>query len=116
MAKRRMISVDIFETDRFYRLAPSSQSLYVHMILNADDDGFVDNVESLVRVTGVERKYYRELVSMGYVIEFNSGVAVIVHWKKMNKVRGDRYTPTDYTDELSMLTLDKKDRYVRAYH
>ena len=41
MAKRRMISVDVFETDRFYRLAPSSQCLYVHMILNADDDGLL---------------------------------------------------------------------------
>ena len=114
MAKRRMISVDVFETDRFFRLAPSSQCLYLHMILNADDDGFVDNVETLVRVVGVERKYYRELVTRGYVIEFESGVAVIVHWKKMNKIRSDRYTRTDYTEELRSLTLDENDRYIKA--
>jgi hypothetical protein len=114
MAKRRMISVDILETDKFYRLTPSSQCLYVHMILNADDDGFVDNVESLIRVVGVERKYYRELVSREYLIEFESGVAVITHWKKMNKIRVDRYVPTDYTEELRMLTLDEKDRYIKA--
>ncbi len=84
------------------------------MILNADDDGFVDNVESLLRVLGVERKYYRELVGRGFVIEFESGVAVITHWRKMNKVRVDRYCRTDYTKELESLTIDEKDRYSKA--
>ena len=102
------------ETDRFARLPFSSQVIYVHMILNADDDGFVDNVESLMRVYGVERKYYRELINRGYLIDFDSGVAVIVDWRRMNKVRVDRYTPTDYTEELKSLRLDQKDRYIKA--
>ena len=109
-----MISVDVFETDWFARLPFSSQVLYVHMILNADDDGFVDNVEGLMRLYGIERKYYRELIGRGYVIDFESGVVVIVHWRKMNKVRVDRYTPTDYKEELRRLTLDEKDRYIKA--
>ena len=74
----------------------------------------VDNVESLVRVVGALGRYYRELVSRGYLVEFESGVAVIVHWKKTNKIRVDRYAPTDYTEELRRLTLDEKDRYIKA--
>ena len=109
-----MISVDVLGSDKYVRLPFSSQAIYIQMILNADDDGFVDNVESLIRVVGVERKYYRELVSREYLIEFESGVAVITHWKKMNKIRVDRYVPTDYTEELRMLTLDEKDRYIKA--
>lgn len=114
MAKRRMVSVDVIETDRFARLTPSSQSIYLHMILNADDDGFVDNVESLMRVYGIERRYYRELVARGYVIEFDTDVSVIVDWRRMNKVRPDRYSPTEYQQELKTLTLDEKDRYIKA--
>lgn len=114
MAKRRMISVDVLGTDKYVCLPFSSQAIYIQMILNADDDGFVDNVESLLRVLGVERKYYRELVGRGFVIEFESGVAVITHWRKMNKVRVDRYCRTDYTKELESLTIDEKDRYSKA--
>ena len=114
MAKRRMISMDVLGADKYVRLPFSSQAIYIQMILNADDDGFVDNVESLLRILGVERKYYRELVTGGYVIEFDSGIAVIAHWRKMNKVRVDRYTPTDYTKELERLTIDEKDRYIKA--
>ena len=86
----------------------------IQMILNADDDGFVDNVESLIRILGIEKKYYRELVNREFVIEFDTGVAAIAHWRKMNKVRSDRYCPTDYTKELKSLTVDEKDRYIKA--
>ena len=70
MAKRRMISVDVLGSDKYVRLPFSSQAIYIQMILNADDDGFVDNVESLIRILGIEKKYYRELVNREFVIEF----------------------------------------------
>ena len=114
MAKRRMISVDVLGSDKYVRLPFSSQAIYIQMILNADDDGFVDNVESLIRILGIEKKYYRELVNREFVIEFDTGVAAIAHWRKMNKVRADRYCPTDYTKELKSLTVDEKDRYIKA--
>lgn len=114
MAKRRMISVDVLGSDKYVRLPFSSQAIYIQMILNADDDGFVDNVESLIRILGIEKKYYRELVNREFVIEFDTGVAAIAHWRKMNKVRSDRYCPTDYTKELKSLTVDEKDRYIKA--
>ena len=90
-----MISVDVLGSDKYVRLPFSSQAIYIQMILNADDDGFVDNVESLIRILGIEKKYYRELVNREFVIEFDTGVAAIAHWRKMNKVRADRYCPTD---------------------
>ena len=114
MAKRRMISVDVLGSDKYVRLPFSSQAIYIQMILNADDDGFVDNVESLIRILGIEKKYYRELINREFVIEFDTGVVAIAHWRKMNKVRADRYCPTDYTKELKSLTVDEKDRYIKA--
>ena len=109
-----MISVDVLGSDKYVRLPFSSQAIYIQMILNADDDGIVDNVESLIRILGIEKKYYRELVNREFVIEFDTGVAAIAHWRKMNKVRSDRYCPTDYTKELKSLTVDEKDRYIKA--
>lgn len=109
-----MISVDVLGTDRYVRLPYSSQAIYVQMILNADDDGFVDNVESIMRILAVERRFYRILIDSGYVIEFESGVAALTHWKQMNKVRVDRYCPTDYTTERKSLTLDERDRYIKG--
>ena len=49
MAKRRMLSIDFCESDRFYMLSPTARMLYVHFILNADDDGFVDKWRSILR-------------------------------------------------------------------
>ena len=109
-----MISVDVLGSDKYVRLPFSSQAIYIQMILNADDDGIVDNVESLIRILGIEKKYYCELVNREFVIEFDTGVAAIAHWRKMNKVRADRYCPTDYTKELKSLTVDEKDRYIKA--
>ncbi len=114
MAKRRMFSIEVIETDRFCCLPPSSQMLYLHLNLNADDDGFVGNVNNLIRVFGVERKYYRLLVERGYLIEFESGIIAVTDWRVHNRVRADRYTPTRYTEELGRLTLGEDSRYYKA--
>lgn len=115
MAKRRMLSIEIIETDRFCTLPPSSQMLYMHLVLNADDDGFVDNVNNLMRVFGVERKYYRMLVERGYIIEFDTGISVITHWRIHNRVRADRYVPTRYKEEFRLLTLGEDSRYIKDF-
>lgn len=113
MAKRRMISVDIFETDQFSTLPKSSQSLYTHMILNADDDGIVDNVESLLRHHKVARKYLDMLVDFGYVFEIAHRIWVITDWRNMNNIRADRYVPTTHRIEYKMIALDENSRYFK---
>ena len=113
MAKRRMFSIEVIETDRFCCLPPSSQMLYMHLNLNADDDGFVGNVNNLMRVFGAERKYYRLLVDRGYLIEFESGIVAITDWRVHNRVRADRYVPTRYTEELGSLRLGEDSRYYK---
>lgn len=114
MAKRRMLSIEVIETDMFYLLPPSSQTLYLHINLNADDDGMVGNVHNLMRAVGTEKKYYRLLVERGYLIEFESGVVAVTDWRVHNRVRADRYTPTRYKEELSRLTLGEDMRYIKA--
>ena len=113
MAKRRMFSAEVIETDLFYLLPPSSQILYLHLNLNADDDGIVGNVNNLVRAVGAERKYLRLLVERGYLIEFDTGVVAITHWRVHNSVRRDRYIPTRHTAEFAQLSLNKDMLYIK---
>ena len=43
MAERRMFARTIVESDAFLDMPLSAQSLYVHLVMNADDWGVVNN-------------------------------------------------------------------------
>ena len=114
MAKRRMLSIDFCESDRFYMLSPTARMLYVHFILNADDDGFVDKWRTVLRCARIERRHYVTLRDEGYVIELNEGLIVITDWHRHNTIRADRYIATAYSQELDRLALDENKRYYKA--
>ena len=46
-----MFDKAITNSDNFLELPDSSQILYFHLSMNADDDGFVDNWKSIMRMT-----------------------------------------------------------------
>ena len=114
MAKRRMLSIDFCESDRFYELSSLSQALYFHLNLNADDDGFVDNVKSVMRDLKATKRNYQTLVDEGYIIELSHKVVAITNWHQHNRIKSDRYTPTDYVDLMKLLDQDEKGRYFKA--
>ena len=51
MAERRMFSRSVVESARFLKMPVSSQNLYFHLVMNADDDGIVEaySVINLIR-------------------------------------------------------------------
>lgn len=112
MAQRRMFNKAITESDRFMCLPHSAQSLYFHLCMNADDDGFVGNPNTIVRITAAEKTDLEWLVSNGYVIGFKSGIVAIRHWKLNNYLRSDRYLSTIYKDEKSLLSVDSEGIYM----
>ncbi len=112
MAKRRMISVDIFETDKFLELSPECQIYFMHLHLMADDDGFVGNPRRLLRMYGLQEDALCALVQRGYLIGFESGVVAIRCWPLENRVKRDRYTPTVYAEEFASLITDPVKGYV----
>ena len=114
MAKRRMLSIDFCESDHFYMLSPVTRMLYVHFILNADDDGFVDKWRTVMRCARIEKKYYKPLVEDGYVLQINEGLILITHWHRHNTIRADRYVPTAYTKVLRGFSVDEEKRYIKA--
>ena len=111
MANKRMFSIDVTETDTFLEMPLTAQALYFHLAMRGDDDGFVSNPRSIMRVTGCSENDLKTLAESGYIITFRSGVIVISDWKVNNYLRGDRYKPTTFQNELSMLTETANKRY-----
>src|SRR5712671_4281885 len=103
MAQRRMFSAQIVTADDFLEMPLTSQALYFHLGMSADDDGFV-SPRKILRMTGAGEDDLKVLMSKGFVIPFNSGVIVITHWKQNNYLRNDRYTPTIYKEERDRLS------------
>ena len=111
MADRRMMSKKITDTDAFLEMPLSSQALYFHFIQNADDDGFVGNPNSIIRKIGANRNDYDLLVAKRFVLIFPTGICVIKHWRIHNYIQNDRYTPTTYLEEKSLLMIEDNKAY-----
>ena len=103
MAVRRMLSKKIIDTDAFMDMPLSSQALYMHLVLNADDDGFVGSPKKVMRSIGCMNDDIKILLGKRFILDFDSGVIFIKHWKIHNLIRGDRYTKTTYQKELAQL-------------
>ena len=111
MAQKRMFDKTITNSDSFLELPDSSQVLYFHLSMNADDDGFVNNWKSILRMTGTKEDDLKILISKQFVIPFESGVIVIKHWRMHNTLQSDRYHPTDYQEEYNMIMLKDNKSY-----
>lgn len=111
MAERRMFAKKITESDAFLDMPSSTQMLYFHLSMNADDDGFVNNPKKIQRMCGASDDDFKLLIAKSFVILFESGVIVIKHWKMHNYIQADRYRPTDYVEEKSMLGVKKNKAY-----
>lgn len=105
MARRRMFSLDVVDTDRFLDMPSSTQALYFHLGMRADDDGFVASPKRTTAMCGCSTDDLNLLAAKGFVKPFESGVLVIVDWKKNNLIRPDRYTPTQFQEEKAQLGI-----------
>ncbi len=111
MAERRMFAKSIIDSDAFLEMPQSSQNLYFHLSMRADDDGFINNPKSIMRAVGCNDDDIKLLISKKFVIPFENGIVVIKHWKIHNYIRKDTYTETKYKDEKALLELDNNNAY-----
>jgi hypothetical protein len=111
MAQRRMFSKTITESDVFLDMPLSSQALYLHLGMQADDDGFV-SPSRVVRMIGAQPDDLRILVAKNLVIPFDDGVVVITHWQANNYIQKDRYMPTIHQEKLSKLSQNNNGVYI----
>lgn len=111
MAKKRMFSLEVVDTDLFLEMPQSTQNLYFHLGMRADDDGFVSTPKKIIRTIGANEDDLKILFSKKFVIPFDSGIIVIRHWKLNNSLRKDRYTSTIYKKEMKQLVQDENGVY-----
>ena len=104
MAERRMMAKSVIETDHFMDMPISSQCLYFHLLLRADDDGFIKNPSAIRREVGCGEDDMKLLVAKQFILPFDTGVIVIRHWKIHNYIRKDMYHPTECQAERGLLT------------
>ncbi len=106
-----MFAKTIIDSDAFLDMPMSTQALYFHLSMRADDDGFINNPKRIQRMIGASDDDLKLLIAKSFIITFESGVVVIKHWKIHNYIRSDRYKPTTYEDEKAL--LEEKDN--KAY-
>ena len=111
MSEKRMFAKQIVESDSFLDMPLSSQALYFHLSMYADDDGFLNAPKRIQRTIGATDDDLKLLIAKKFVIPFETGVMVIKHWKINNFIRKDRYKETAYTDEKSMLSTKENGAY-----
>lgn len=111
MARRRMFSLDVVDTDNFTEMSVSAQVLYFHLGMHGDDDGFVSSPRKIAKSVGCNTDDLKLLVAKGFIIPFDSGVVVIRDWNANNTLRNDRYRPTIYQAEKAAIEVNKFGRY-----
>jgi len=105
-----MFSKTITENDDFLNMSLSTQALYFHLGIQADDDGFV-SPNRIMRMIGAMIDDLNVLIAKKFVIPFENGVVVIRHWKINNYIQSDRKKDTVFLKELAKLSEDNNGVY-----
>lgn len=111
MARKRMFRLDVLETDAFMDMPLTTQALYFHLNLRADDDGFIGNPNQIVRLIGASMDDLKLLIAKRFVIAFEDGVIVIKHWRMHNTLSAYRYKETNFIEDKALLKIKENKAY-----
>lgn len=103
--------MQIIDTDAFLDMPLSSQLLYFHLVMRADDEGFISNPKRIQRLIGCHDDDLKILIAKRFILTFESGVVVIKHWLIHNTIRMDRFNETVYIDERNSLKIKDNKSY-----
>lgn len=114
MAERRMFAKSIIDSDAFLDMPLSTQALYFHLSMRADDEGFINNPKKIQRMIGASDDDLKLLIAKRFIITFESGIIVIKHWRIHNYIQKDRFKETLYQEEKAMLSVKDNNAYTLA--
>lgn len=101
-----MFSKRIVESARFLKMPPSTQNLYFHLGLNADDDGVVEGYNVMMQ-TGATEDDLKLLVAKGFVTVLNDDLVTYINdWRENNRIRADRKVDSIYKNLLIKMIPD----------
>jgi hypothetical protein len=114
MAQRRMFSLKIIDTDLFLDMPTSTQLLYFHLSMRADDDGFVAAPKKIIKIAGCNEDDMKILYAKQFILPFESGICVVRHWRIHNYIQKDRYQQTIYQAEKVALETSNNGSYEKC--
>lgn len=100
MAQKRMFSKKIVEKGEFLEMPLSTQALYFHLGMVADDEGVVDNVRPFMKMLGVNDDDIKILLAKQFLLPLENGVIVVRDWRIHNTLQQDRVEPSLYHNQL----------------
>jgi hypothetical protein len=109
-----MLSKQITETDIFMDMPLSAQALYLHLIMNADDDGFIGNARTILRMVGASNDDLKLLIAKQFILSFDDGITVVKDWRIHNYIQKDRYHRTMYKEHLEELEVNDNGAYIKG--
>lgn len=107
MANRRMFSKQVVHSSNFLMMPLSTQALYFHLGMSADDDGYVEHFP-VMRMIDSKPDELKILQAKGLVHVFDDKVLVIRDWKENNYIQSDRYQASKYLTIFSVSKMDTK--------
>lgn len=113
MAERRMFAKTIIDSDAFLDMPQSTQNLYFHLGMRADDEGFINNSKKIQKMIGASEDDLKLLIAKSFIIPFETGIVVIKHWKIHNYIQKDRFHETKYIEEKGELELKENGVYTK---
>ena len=111
MAERRMFAKTIIDSDAFLDMPLSSQALYFHLSMRADDEGFLNNPKKIMRMIGASEDDLKVLMTKRFILTFDTGIIVIKHWRIHNYIQKDRFKETVYQEERALLEIKENGAY-----
>ena len=109
-----MFAKTIVLSDAFFFFFLSARCLYFTLGMLADDDGFVNSPKSVMRQVGASMDDLNILLAKRFILDFDSGIIVIKHWRIHNYIQKDRYKSSKYIEEKASLTIDQNGAYTEC--
>lgn len=103
MASRRMFNKELILSDRLQGLHDSAFKLYITANISADDDGFVSNVQSIIRTCKSNKKHLEQLQDNKLIHIFENGKIWLIDWHMNNHIRPERHQPTTNFEEYEFI-------------
>jgi len=101
----------IIDSDEFVSMPLSTQALYFHLSMRADDEGFINKYRNIMRMIGSNEDELKLLIAKRFILTFESGIIVIKHWKIHNYIRKDRLSETTHINERNLLNTKENGVY-----
>ena len=105
MMSKRCLESKILTSDKFQSLPVTTKLLYIYLIFEADNYGFLASAQGTISRIGATKEDLERLIINDYILPLSKDVYCIVHWFIHNK-EDKRLTP-DF-QEIELVELKNK--------